>query len=117
MTVLIMTANFEQRSLPAIASRLRRTREALGFKKQKDFAQRAGIMPPTYNQWENAKVYPDLQFAIRLRDEYNISLDWIYLGDPAGLPYHIASLLRIGVDQERTEPDPPFDRDLIDAAR
>jgi transcriptional regulator with XRE-family HTH domain len=111
-----MASNFEQRSLPAIASRLRRTREALGFKKQKDFAERAGIMPPTYNQWEKAKVYPDLQFAIRLRDEYNISLDWIYLGEPSGLPYHIARLLRIEDEHRSTIANPPRDRQLIDTA-
>jgi DNA-binding XRE family transcriptional regulator len=68
-------------------------REALGIKKQKDFAEQADISPNTYNQWEKGKVYPDLQYAIRLCDQYGITLDWIYLGDPSGLPYHIAKLL------------------------
>jgi transcriptional regulator with XRE-family HTH domain len=94
MSVVDMTPNPHRRTLDAIASRLRVTREALGIKKQKEFAERAGISPNTYNQWEKGRVYPDLQYMIRLRDEYGISLDWIYLGDPSGLPYQIARLLK-----------------------
>jgi transcriptional regulator with XRE-family HTH domain len=100
MSVVDMTPNANRRSLEAIAWRLRATREALGFKKQKDFAEQAGISPNTYNQWEKAKVYPDLQYMIRIRDQYGISLDWIYLGDPSGLPYQIARLLKEEVLQD-----------------
>jgi transcriptional regulator with XRE-family HTH domain len=94
MSAFEMAPNNHHRSLEAIAERLRMTREALGVRKQKDFAERAQISPNTYNQWEKGRVYPDLQYAIRLCDEYGITLDWIYLGDPSGLPYHIARLLR-----------------------
>ena len=100
MAFVDMAPNPHRRSLEAIGSRLRMTREALGFKKQKEFAARADISPNTYNQWEKGKVYPDLQYAIRLRDEFGISLDWIYLGDPSGLPYQIARLLKEDALQE-----------------
>jgi transcriptional regulator with XRE-family HTH domain len=105
MPALGMISNLEQRSLPAIAARLQKARKALGFKTQKEFAERVGIQGPTYNQWEKAKAYPDLQFAIRLRDEYNLSLDWIYLGDPAGLPYHMAKLLSAEPSEGDPHPD------------
>jgi transcriptional regulator with XRE-family HTH domain len=94
MSAFDMAPNNHRRSLEAIAERLRMTREALGVRKQKEFAERAQISPNTYNQWEKGRVYPDLQYAIRLCDEYGITLDWIYLGDPSGLPYHIARLMK-----------------------
>jgi transcriptional regulator with XRE-family HTH domain len=116
MAALNMTIDFEQRSVAAIASRLRKARTALGFKTQKEFAERVGIQSPTYNQWENAKAYPDLQLAIRLRDEYHLSLDWIYLGDPAGLPYHMVRLLSGEHDAGQKSDNPARDRKLITAA-
>jgi transcriptional regulator with XRE-family HTH domain len=100
MSIIDMAQAPHIRSLDAIAERLRMTREALGIKKQKEFAERADISPNTYNQWEKGRVYPDLQYVIRLRDEYGLTLDWIYLGDPSGLPYRIARLLKQEALQE-----------------
>lgn len=80
------------RSIEAIAKRLRQTREALGMK-QAEFAERANIPNNTYNQYEQAKGRPSLDFAFKLRDTYGISLDWIYDGDPSGLPHRIAKNL------------------------
>jgi transcriptional regulator with XRE-family HTH domain len=80
------------RSVEAIAKRLRATREALGIK-QAEFAERANIPNNTYNQYEQAKGRPSLDFAFKLRDTYGLTLDWIYDGDPSGLPHRIAKNL------------------------
>lgn len=82
-----------ERSISAIAARLTITREAFGLK-QGEFSARAGIGQATYNQYESAKRRPSLEEAQKLVDEYNITLDWIYNGNPSGLPHHIASMLK-----------------------
>lgn len=79
-------------SLEAIARRLERTSAALGLS-QSEFADRAGIARNTYNQWEKGKGRPQLDGAISLCNTYNLTLDWIYFGQMAGLPYQVASKL------------------------
>lgn len=78
------------RSVPAIAERLRLTREALDLS-QSDLCRRTGVAANTYNQWENAKGRPGLDQAMMLCDGLGVTLDWIYFGDPGCLPYAIAS--------------------------
>jgi DNA-binding XRE family transcriptional regulator len=80
------------RSLDAIAARLRATREAFGLG-QNEFARRAGIASNTYNQYEQARNLPRLDFANQICDTYGVTLDWIYRGDPSGLPIRIANLM------------------------
>jgi transcriptional regulator with XRE-family HTH domain len=81
------------RSNEAIGARLELTRKALGIRTQKDFAERAEIEANTYNQWVKGKARPDLTYAWRLRDEYGLSLDWIYVGDLSGTPYQLTRLI------------------------
>ena len=80
------------RSIEAIATRLIATRKTIGLK-QAEYAERAGIPDNTYNQYEQAKGRPSLDFAFKLRDTYGLTLDWIYDGDPSGLPYRITKNL------------------------
>ena len=80
------------RSFEAIAQRLVQTRQALGLK-QSEFAKRAGIPINTYNQYEKAVSQPRLDYAYALHDTYGITLDWLYMGDPSGLPYRLAQEL------------------------
>ena len=80
------------RSVDAIAERLIATRKAIGLK-QAEYAERAGIPNNTYNQYEQAKGRPSLDFAFKLCDTYGLTLDWIYAGDPSGLPYRITKNL------------------------
>jgi DNA-binding XRE family transcriptional regulator len=79
-------------SLDAIARRLERTRVALDLS-QSEFADKAGIARNTYNQWEKGKGRPQLDGAIALCNAYSLTLDWIYFGQMAGLPYQVASKL------------------------
>jgi len=79
-------------SLRAIADRLVQTRNAISLN-QSEFANRAGIAKNTYNQWEQAKGRPGLDEAMKLCETYGMTLDWIYRGNPVGLPYEITSEL------------------------
>ena len=69
--------------------RLQLTREALNLG-QGEFAKGAKIPGNTYSQYESGKRLPQLPFAIRLCDRYQLTLDWIYRGDPSGLKYNLA---------------------------
>lgn len=82
----------EKRQLKAIAARLVAGQEALGLNAT-SVCRLAGIKTNTYSQWVNAKGRPQLDEAMRLCEAFGYTLDWIYLGDPSGLPYSLASKL------------------------
>lgn len=77
------------RSVDEIALRLYQTRQALGLS-QVELCARAGIATNTYNQWEKAKGRPELDKAVQLCDAFDLTLDWIYLGDASGLRHDLA---------------------------
>lgn len=77
-----------------IGERLVRARLALGLT-QSELADAAGIGRNTYNQWERGKGRPGLGEALKLCDKFGLTLDWIYRGDPSGLPFRIASGLQL----------------------
>jgi transcriptional regulator with XRE-family HTH domain len=85
-------ATESERSVPAIAHRLRITRIAIGIN-QTELCKRTGISKNTYNQWERGKGRPELDKAFLLCINLGYTLDWIYLGDPSGLPAWIARSL------------------------
>ena len=79
-----------QSEVDQIAVRLRLSREALGIKPA-ELCRITGIKPNTYSQWEAAKGRPRLDEARLLRRHFGITLDWIYEGDPSGLPHSLTS--------------------------
>ena len=81
------------RSHAAIGKRLALARTVVGTN-QEDFAGKAGIAQNTYNQYERGKKRPSIDNAMKLCDTYLLTLDWIYMGDPSGLPYRLADSLR-----------------------
>lgn len=93
------------RSILAIGDRLKRTREALQLT-QAELCRRAGIAPNTYNQWEPKKDgspptgRPELDYAIKLCEALGYTLDWIYRGNPVGLPYQITAKLDLSAPAE-----------------
>ena len=89
-------------SAEAAAKRLQLTREALKLAKGV-FAAQAGIPRNTYSQYEEGKRLPQIDFAIRLCDRYELTLDWIYRGDPSGLKYNLAEQI-IRLRRERNTP-------------
>ena len=73
--------------------RLKAARIALKLS-AKEVCEAINIQQNTYSQWETGKSMVDVAAAARLKKNFGITLDWIYSGDPAGLPYSIASKLR-----------------------
>lgn len=81
------------REKAAVGERLRLTREALGLA-QNEFANRAGLEANTYNQYERGKNMPNLDAAHALCDTHNLTLDWVYRGDPSNLRYQLADAIK-----------------------
>lgn len=81
-----------------IALRLRATREALGLRPV-DICRALGFPQNQYSQWESGRARPNLDDMIRFSIRYRIPLDWIYQGDPSGLPYEIAEPVLRSVQQ------------------
>jgi transcriptional regulator with XRE-family HTH domain len=77
-------------SKEAIGRRLSLTRRALGLTASV-MASNAGINKNTYSQYESGTRVPALPFAIKLCDRFDLTLDWLYRGDPSGLKYTLAN--------------------------
>lgn len=78
-----------------VARRLARTRAAMGMD-QEEFGGAAGLSQPRYNQYETGARCLTLKAAMALCKRYHLPLDWLYLGDPSGLPKRIVDALRSG---------------------
>lgn len=76
-----------------VARRMARTRRALGLD-QEQFGEGAGLSQPRYNQYETGRRLLTLAAAMKLCQRYNLTLDWIYMGDPSGLPKRLADALQ-----------------------
>jgi transcriptional regulator with XRE-family HTH domain len=87
-----------------IGERLVRTRKAFGMP-QNAFAESDGIRRGTYTQWELGVRRPNLDDAIRLVETYRLTLDWIYLGIPSGLPPQIYQQLALPARSRLTSDD------------
>lgn len=75
-------------SRAAIGRRLRETREALGMN-QASFARLVKISPQAINNYERGYQRPHLDQAFLICRATGATLDWIYMGDPSGLPGRI----------------------------
>lgn len=76
-----------------VARRLLRSRRALALD-QEVFGDGAGLSQPRYNQYETGRRLLTLAAAMALCERYNLTLDWLYRGDPSGLPYRLTEALR-----------------------
>ncbi len=79
--------------MAAIGQRLLLVRQVEGLN-QRAFCRRAGIAHNTYNQYEKGERRPSIDNAILLVEAYDLTLDWIYLGDPSGLRYETADAVK-----------------------
>lgn len=81
-------------SAERIGRRLLITRQAIGLNQVK-FCSAAGISAAAYNQLEKGKSRPSIDAAISLCKAHNLTLDWIYMGDPSGLIAWLAEAIRV----------------------
>ena len=79
--------------LEAVGRRLRVTRLALGATAA-ELCQEIDARPKAYSQWENGKRLFDVLAAVRLKERYGVTLDWIYGGDMSGLSGKLARQVR-----------------------
>lgn len=94
------------RKFTDIGDRLALTRAVFGLS-QREFCARAGVSANTYNQWEKGVKRPDIDGALALRETYQITLDWIYSGDPSGLRYDTAAAIDALRTARKTYPSVP----------
>ena len=80
-------------SLKAIADRLKLTREGIGISAA-ELCRQIGCKPNRWSQYESADRKITVEVADRLCDEYGLTLDWIYRGNPAGLPHGLRMKIR-----------------------
>jgi transcriptional regulator with XRE-family HTH domain len=83
----------DDRTSLGIGHRLTLTRRAFGAQQQA-FAERAGVNASAYNQYERGTRVVSGQHAHRLCDAYQLTLDWIYRGDPSGLRHQTWDVIR-----------------------
>ncbi len=88
-------------SLEAIASRMRALRATTGLSQQK-FAERYGLGPSQWANFETAQKRIGIDAALTLAREMRIPLDWIYLGQEAWLPAELRDKIRAAMDDPRS---------------
>jgi transcriptional regulator with XRE-family HTH domain len=76
-----------------LARRLVATREALGITAA-ELCRRINCRPNRWSQYETGERPITLIVANRLCDEFRLSLDWIYRGDPSLLPGPLAHRIK-----------------------
>ena len=86
-------ASYGDSSKTGIAGRLEALRAALGFDSQVSFADHLGFSPAQYGNYVQARNRISLDEAIVVAHKTQATLDWIYLGNSAGLPWDLARSL------------------------
>ena len=72
--------------------RLKAAREHLGLN-QKVMANEIGVERTALTNWEGGNRLPDVLAMVRLMQRFGITLEWVYAGALAGLPYDMARSL------------------------
>lgn len=88
-----------------VGRRLGRSRRALGLD-QEEFAGGAGLTQPRYNPYETGKRPLTLNAAMLLCERYQLTLDWLFRGDPSGLPYRLHDRIKQIAQDERASAKP-----------
>ena len=68
-----------------VGSRLRRAREAAGYRTQKQFAETHGLKQPTYHMHETGKRGLKRETAEHYAELLGVTTAWLLLGDESGL--------------------------------
>jgi transcriptional regulator with XRE-family HTH domain len=85
-------SNWEMTSYKDIGQRLGRSREALGLN-QRQMAEIADVSEANWSDFESSKRRISLNAAIRLSEDFGLSLDWIYFGRPDFSPHCLSKKL------------------------
>lgn len=77
-----------------IGQRLVKLRTVMGLK-QAQMSEQLCITQSAWSQYESGKRTITLEVAGVLAARFGLTLDWIYRGDPSGLPMRLATLLGV----------------------
>ena len=91
MALMIGTEEDDLRA--AFGQRLIAARKAAGFVKQNAFATELGISSSRLSQWEAGRRTPDMFYLGKIITITGVTLDWLYFGNPSGMPYGIIQKL------------------------
>lgn len=80
----------------SIGKRLKITREALGVSAAQ-LCRAIDVKPNRWSQYESGERPITLAVANKLCDTYGLTLDWVYRGDPSGLPVRMHQRLSTAV--------------------
>jgi ribosome-binding protein aMBF1 (putative translation factor) len=80
-------------TLKSLAARLKTTREALELSAA-ELCRRIDCKANRWSQYEGGERKITLEVANALCDEFGLSLDWIYRGNPAQLPHALRIKIR-----------------------
>ena len=87
-----MARSRDNEEMVQIGARLKAARLALGLS-QKELYVSLGVKAAAWNHWETGKRMPDPVVMFKLFQLHGITLEWIYGGDPRGLPFGVARQL------------------------
>ena len=76
-----------------VCRRLRDLRIVLELTKPSDFIADTGFGKTRVSNWDKSYSRPDLDAGIIMAGKFGVTLDWLFLGNPAGLPQDLASKL------------------------
>lgn len=79
-----------------VGARIRRLRLVMGYPSQAAFAESIGVKRGELASWEAGMRRPSVAKAWPMVRRFRITLDWLFLGDPASLSYELASSLMDG---------------------
>ncbi len=80
-------------TLKSLAARIKMSREALGLSAA-ELCRQIDCKPNRWSQYEAGDRKITLEVANALCDEFGLSLDWIYRGNPAQLPHALRLKMR-----------------------
>lgn len=80
-------------TIMVIASRLFALREYALNMSHAELCRRTGLAENRWSQYESGKRRITVDAASSLKDEFGVTLDWIYFGDRSGLPSALATKL------------------------
>lgn len=72
-----------------IGRRLKAAYKEAGKNSAADLAHAVGLEPTRVRNWCNGSGRPTIEAALLLKKALRVDLDWIYEGDPTGLPMHL----------------------------
>lgn len=87
-----------------VGMRLRALQAEFGFATTQEFATYLGAERGTLDAWLNGRALPPVRYLAPLREDHEITLDWVFYGDPAALPFARGIRLQAAMSGIRVPP-------------